>query len=499
MICNIEMIYLFVISHTIHFLYITASGQCFYAVIISAFLDFASNFIVMSLRSALHFVTFVSFINNGSSGIAEINRVIFKDVETYKKCLLRKYNGNLFQFLMGEFEHCYGTKVGYCSQHRYRHHNHIIDWSEVDDELFTLISKSFYCGETSNWGKAKQKSMQNGIKILLDGLTQSSKFSGAGPFNSQTFVHLSALLGIIPLYCVTHAEVAGTNVGPYLLIQKCCQDDARLREEVMKIRELESKNKQRPEKITVTQCKGRKPKPRPKSGGRKKQVNKSNRPMTHVDLLDTDDEDCSSNHGVKRLKRLTIVESEEESSIDEVDIIEHMMEVLHLSLSEANAIFRNVFNDFKEIWGTQLTLELYENLLCELMRALKKTISVNKLKMENVNVSILLDSSLYQSSGTFDVIVEDEARGCVQSFFSISFSGKKVSVCRPVLRMKYFRSSEDGEFSDRSEILTLTNWINGYRQEQNLIEWSHEPSKRTLDDTELNITDSLKSILEMDN
>ncbi len=98
-----------------------------------------------------------------------------------------------------------------------------------------MISKSFYCGETSNWGKANQKSMQNGIKILLNGLITSSNFSGAGPFNSQMFVHLSAVLGIIPLYCFTHAEVADTSVGPYLLIQKCCQDDARLREEVMKI------------------------------------------------------------------------------------------------------------------------------------------------------------------------------------------------------------------------------------------------------------------------
>ena len=43
-------------------------------------------------------------MNNGTSGIAEINRRIMNDIASYRKILDETYNGNLFKFLVKGFD-----------------------------------------------------------------------------------------------------------------------------------------------------------------------------------------------------------------------------------------------------------------------------------------------------------------------------------------------------------------------------------------------------------
>ena len=187
----------------------------------------------MTLRNTVIYICFVSFRCNGTSMIAEVRRTIMNDRPKYLY-LFRKCKDDLWVFL---FVICMKIfkipriKVGSCTDPRYRNHineKQDTNWNEKVDELLDVLMMFRKFDENKNkMTRAKLDELcKKTLKILIDGKTstkpQKARFCGAGTFGSPIFLHLSALLGIIPLYCATFGDV---GLGSKFFIQKCPTED----------------------------------------------------------------------------------------------------------------------------------------------------------------------------------------------------------------------------------------------------------------------------------
>lgn len=199
----------------------------------------------------IHYICFVSFLNNGTSGIAEINRRIMNDIASYRTILDETYNGNLFKFLVKGFDEVedgvwsvlenngeWSKKmVGSNRPNRFLPSNCAdTEWDELTEDIFEL-TYSFYEG-SNIWNRAT-------IETKLESLVQelitkknpngSVKFKGAGSLAVQHFVHLSSMLGIIPLYCATYGHIYSESLGPAKFIKLVQGDQSKLPGEYNKI------------------------------------------------------------------------------------------------------------------------------------------------------------------------------------------------------------------------------------------------------------------------
>ena len=152
-----------------------------------------------------------------------------------------------------------------------------------------------------------------------------------------------------------------------------------------------------------------------------------------------------------------------------------------MSIKECNTFFRDAHSDFVKIWGSMMTLSLFENTLCELSRALKAT-SAKAIKKDNracVSAEMLMDESLYCDGRVNDVVFMDEQRGTVQNFFLVRTQGSD-GACelRPMLVMKHAMNWE-GTFEEAH--ITLTNWCGDCdRNDKKNMKWEHHHEKMSL-------------------
>ncbi len=187
-------------------------------------LDLAFNFfsrdhsMSMKIRDCIEYIAFVSFVNNGTSGITEIHRIIMKDVDMYRLTFIQKYQENFYLFISKEFSHVYNKMVGSNVPSRYQVSNCDTDFSQLTEKLFDIINGAFYSSE-KEWIRWTEDEMIHGVNKVLhelqekDPSTKKKVINGAGPLSSQLFIQYCALLGIIPLYCATYAEVRVTTTG----------------------------------------------------------------------------------------------------------------------------------------------------------------------------------------------------------------------------------------------------------------------------------------------
>ncbi len=373
-------------------------SKALYSAVIDVFFSLAANFCTMSIRKTLHYICFVSFINNGTSGIAEIHRIIMNDLSFYKEVLESTYDGNLYKFLIEEFgprkHREYGHDIWHDMQVGSNRPNRYVPsnctktkWDDLTEDIFNLLLP-FYQDKN-------KKTTQTQIKATLGSLVYSlihekntdrpgKKYNGAGALSVQVFIHFASYFGLIPMCCATFGHVADGKLGPAEFIRLACNDP-------------------------------------------------------------------------------------------------------NMKVEECNKVLHSVHSDFSDQWGVMVTLGLLENIYCELKRAYKATCaSLRKSKIytkgADIPLEVLMNPHMYQESKKDDMFFINEATGCVQNFYCLSFSSGKSSKLRPSLKIRHSKNTNDPDKRLQDCKFTLTNWDG---KDDNIVDWSERPSNWNIDSTYL--------------
>ena len=175
-----------------------------------------------------------------------------------------------------------------------------------------------------------------------------------------------------------------------------------------------------------------------------------------------------------------------------------------MSIQECDTYMQDMHKELSDIWGPMVTLSLIENMLCELSRSYKATVSKLQKSIddkskdsesERIAADIITDNEVYCDGKTVDVTYHDSKRGCLQNFFLVrTQGGDGACYLRPMLVMKI---SKNWGQSYQDSHITLTNWIRDRHDKKNLW-WEERPAKRSLL-TFLNASERLKRIMTIDN
>ena len=177
-------------------------------------IDFHVNFITMDIGMMLDYICFCAFRCNGTSVIAEMHRVILQDRSHW----LWRYaeSASYYEFLYDAcLEIMPGRKVGNSTDNRsnFSCGNTNVNWSEHRASLLDLCMK-FH--QNPN-GTMRKKDMARIFKEITHTLckakdpsdTSKPLYHGAGDFCALQFIQLASAFGLIPMYCMTFA-----NLGP---------------------------------------------------------------------------------------------------------------------------------------------------------------------------------------------------------------------------------------------------------------------------------------------
>ena len=177
----------------------------------------------MSIGDTLDFICFVAIQCNGTSVIAEIHRVIMSDLSTYREKYLE--SPTMFSFLCGMFQELWPeiNGIGSCTDPRYTYSagSSSTDWSQHQDDLFALCS-AFFTDTKGNCTRASlTKASASMMKEFLSAKdsNQKKKYKGVKAMGATQFLHLAATLGLVPLFCYTHAELLDDDLGPASVIR----------------------------------------------------------------------------------------------------------------------------------------------------------------------------------------------------------------------------------------------------------------------------------------
>ena len=177
----------------------------------------------MSVRETLDFICFVAIQCNGTSVIAEIHRVIMSDLSRYREKYVE--SPTMFSFLCSMFTELWPeiNGIGSCTDPRYTYSagSSSTNWSEHQDDLLTLCS-TFFCD--CHVLKTRASLIKASASVMYEFLNakDSNKkkiYKGVKAMGATQFIHLAAMLGLVPLFCYTHAELLDDNLGPAQVIQ----------------------------------------------------------------------------------------------------------------------------------------------------------------------------------------------------------------------------------------------------------------------------------------
>ena len=192
------------------------------SMMVFAHLDIHLNVVQMNVKNTIEYCCFATLTNQGTSGVAEIHRCLMKDRIHYKT-MFKESNVSFFEFMVDRWREFMPEKaVGACSGKRFTFPNCKTDWSELSKELFDVL-KIFWTIEKNKWTKKNLDEVLAKVTyVLRDGKysqTNRMLFPGAGPFTTIMFLQLASLLGLIPLYCFSYADIHSSDYGPGSLIK----------------------------------------------------------------------------------------------------------------------------------------------------------------------------------------------------------------------------------------------------------------------------------------
>ena len=185
----------------------------------------------MTIGSALDYICFTCIRCNGTTLIAEIHRLIMNDTDMYLSRL--RSHSSLYEFLYSVAVDIQGPEcVGSCTEKRFQYSqgSNSTKWNIHQNDLLDLILDSFYVGEDN---RSSKSSYDRSILVLMEHLlkkdpfTQKKKYCGIGNMGCIQFVHLSSLLGLIPLYCSGYNRISSMKLGPAKFITRSLLKDLR--------------------------------------------------------------------------------------------------------------------------------------------------------------------------------------------------------------------------------------------------------------------------------
>ena len=195
------------------------SLQGYYSILIYIFIDLSVNFIRMTVGSALDYICFTCIRCNGTTLIAEIHRLMINDVDLYVSKI--REHDSLYEFLYSMAVEIQGPdSVGSCTEKRftYSQGSNNTKWNRHQNDLLDVITDSFYIDESNQRGtKKKFEEGINSVMIELmskDPATKKKKYSGIGYMGCIQFIHMSSLLGILPMYCFGYNRIRSLKLGP---------------------------------------------------------------------------------------------------------------------------------------------------------------------------------------------------------------------------------------------------------------------------------------------
>lgn len=184
------------------------------------------NFRSFNVADTIDFVAYCALTCNGTTLIAEITRRVTLEPLHYQGKFLQ-CNENMYEFL------CYvnreimpDTAVGSCTNNRfmYSQGSSKSNWGR-DRGMLLNLCKEFYNDDAT---VTRQKFMIEKAQKVLHNLVHSkrngkSEFHGVGAMSANQFLQLSSLLGLVPLYCFTLANLHSKKLGPSQAIMKGLQ------------------------------------------------------------------------------------------------------------------------------------------------------------------------------------------------------------------------------------------------------------------------------------
>ena len=197
--------------------------QCHYSIVIHVFIDFHINLMEMSIRETLDFICFVAIQCNGTSVIAEIHRVIMSDLLKYRDKYLD--SPTMFSFLCSMFTELWPeiNGIGSCTDPRYTYSagSSSTNWSQHQDDLLTLCSRFFSDCDVVKTRASLVKACASVMNEFLNAKDPNNKkkYKGVKAMGATQFIHLAATLGLVPLFCYTHAELLDDELGPARVIR----------------------------------------------------------------------------------------------------------------------------------------------------------------------------------------------------------------------------------------------------------------------------------------
>ena len=191
-----------------------------------AYLDIHVNLIAMDVRSTIEYACFATLVCQGTTGMAEIHRQLMKNREYYQS-IYYGTGASFFDYLKDRWDEFMPDKaLGACSSNRFNYPNCTTDWSRLSKKIYKLFMKFHRDSRTTSRKVLMNEMVSKISSILMFGKNENNHmiFPGSGKFTTVLFLQLSSLLGLIPLYCSSFAEIVEPKYGPGSLIRNAMND-----------------------------------------------------------------------------------------------------------------------------------------------------------------------------------------------------------------------------------------------------------------------------------
>lgn len=206
--------------------------DCWYDIVVN---DFVVRGKQVSAKEAIGFILFCAGNCNGQSGIAELTRIRTMDKEMSFSSVMEEYQMSLYDCLFNMGGMTSWTTCGSCTMNRHQFTNpgKQFEFEDVYNYVEPILKNL-----RSHEGKATLGGRTLNTFVKLIGGTVREKegtserlqaasypgIKGIGSVTAHTFIHLSSLLGIIPLGCYREATLShdvSIKCGPSRFISKC--------------------------------------------------------------------------------------------------------------------------------------------------------------------------------------------------------------------------------------------------------------------------------------
>ena len=196
----------------------------------------------MTIADTLDFISFVAIQCNGTVVIAELHRVVMSNLEYYQDMV--SLGDSFYQFLIELHKEVFPTLkgIGSCTESRFTYSagSNSTNWSDHQHDFLQLCQLFYQDKDTIN----SQREMRRITKHIINEMTKAKdprdkkkkKFCGIGTMGAIQFVQVAAAVGLIPLYCITYAELIDDDLGPPKFIRAALGMDKK----TMPIKECDS-------------------------------------------------------------------------------------------------------------------------------------------------------------------------------------------------------------------------------------------------------------------